>query len=201
MNTDTTKAAQTVNRDWDLRGVDIETRYAKFSSEPLGDEDILALGKARMVLPSASVADKLFLTHVSDCRCYHVRLADWALMVADGIAKAQHRKRNGKRYRTYCEGYEAEWGAQAALDGIALAMYGTAPSLDSRAEWFGIAPQTYRKIRDFVGGVAVDAITEFGYALEWAHGMRRDRFLDGRYEAIVGETLKVRVGEGYAIFG
>lgn len=187
--------------DWDLRGVDIETRYAKFSSEPLGDEDMMALGKARMVIPSASIGDKLFLTHVSDCRCYHTHLADWALMVADGIAKSQHRKRGGKRYRTYCEGYQPEWGAQAALDGIALAMFGQCPSLESRAEWFGIAPQTYRKIRDFVGGVAVEAITEFRYTLEWAHGSRRDRFLDGRYESITGQNLKVRVGEGYAIFG
>lgn len=179
-----------VSGDWDLRGIDLETRYAKFSRETLSDEDVWALAMAKLVLPASSVGDKLFLTRVSDCRGYRAELSEWALMVARSIAKARFKHPGGQRRRAYCEGYREDWGTQAALDGLSLALYGNCPEITVRAEFFGVHKETYRKIRDFVGGGAVDLMTEFRYALEWAHGRRRDRVFDAR-----AESLKCR-GEG-----
>jgi hypothetical protein len=187
----TRPGSPSVSGDWDLRGIDLETRYAKFSREPLPDEDVWALAMAKLVLPASSVGDKLFLTHVSDCQCYRAELSEWALMVARGIAKARYKRPGGQRRREYCEAYREDWGTQAALDGLSLALYGNCPEITGRAEFFGVHKETYRKIRDFVGGLAVDLMAEFRYALEWAHGWRRDRVFDAR-----AESLKCRGGGG-----
>lgn len=195
------KAAQIAGGDWDLRGVDIDTRYARFTAEPLSEDDMMALGKAKMVIPAASVGDKLFLTRVSDCSCYLRDLADWGVMVGECIAKARYKRPGGSRRRAYCEAYASEWGAQAAADGASLAVYGNCEPVSHRVDWYGVDAKTYRKVRDFVGGVSVGAIAEFRYALEWAHGLRRDRLFDGRYEAATGRRLKVRMLDGCAIVG
>lgn len=173
-----------VSGDWDLRGIDLETRYAKFSRETLSDEDVWALAMAKLVLPASSVGDKLFLTRVSDCRGYRAELSEWALMVARSIAKARYQRPGGQRRRAYCEAYRDDWGPQAAMDGLSLALYGNCPALQGQADLFGVDHSTYRKIRDFVGGAATDLMTEYRYALEWAHGWRRDRVFDARAESL-----------------
>lgn len=176
--------------DYDLRGADIEMRFAKFSRDPLSDDEVWALSMAKLVLPASSIGDKLFLTRVSDCRGYRAEIADWAAMVAGTVAGARLKRPGGIRRRVYCEGYQSGWGRHAALDGVALAMFGECPPLTVQADRFGVDHKTYRKIRDFVGGVAVDAIAEYRFALEWAMGWRRDRVFDAR-----AAELKVRIPE------
>lgn len=195
----TTEAAKEVRAggDWDMRGRDVDQRYARWTLEALTDDEMLALGKAAMVQPPGSVADQLFLTSRSECDCYGESLVRWGLMVADGIAKARYRHPGGQRYRAYCEGYDPLWGRQAVLDGLALAMFGPSKvtGLTERAAQFQVGAHTYQKIRDFVGGIAAEGIGDFRFSLLWAAGTVRDRELDARYEAItaLNEIAKTAV--------
>ena len=174
--------------DWDIRGSDLDQRYAKFAREPLSDDEILWLSLASRVMPANSIADKLFLTSRSGCDCYLSDIAAWGDLVASGIAMALYRSKTGKRRRTYVEGYDDHWGRQAARDGLAMAMFGPRdiPGVVARADQFGCGKQAYQRIRDFVGGAAAVCMEEYRWALLWAMGRIRDRMFDARLEALNG---------------
>jgi len=174
--------------DWDIRGSDLDQRYARFAREPLSDDEILWLSLASRVMPANSIADKLFLTSRSGCDCYLSDIAAWGDMVADGIAKALYRAKTGKRRRTYVEGYDARWGRQAARDGLAMAMFGPRdiPGVVARADQFGCGKQAYQRVRDFVGGAAAVCMEEYRWALLWAMGRIRDRMFDARLDGLNG---------------
>ena len=105
--------------DWDIRGSDLDQRYARFGRSLMSDDEIWWLSMAKHVMPDNSVADKLFLTSRSGCDCYMGDLLRWGTMVAEGIASARYKARDGKNRRTYVESYDVRWGKQAALDGMA----------------------------------------------------------------------------------
>src|SRR5690606_13216737 len=115
------------------------------------------------------------------------RLTMWGRVVAIGIASAGYKAPNGSRRRTYVEGYCESWGRFAVADGLTLALYGKAgANAADRVTALGCGRQGYERIRDFVGGALVNAITEYRVALEWATGSRRDRVLTGRWEGATG---------------
>lgn len=176
-----------MSNDYDLRGDDLDQRFARFGLRPLSDADVWALGMATMVMPDGNPGAEAYLAQVSGTTLFTERLTIWGRVVALGVAQGGYKAPNGRRRRAYVEGYDESWGRYAVADGLTLALYGKAADLLGHGS---ANYQGYRRIRDFVGGALVDAIAEFRMALEWACGYRRDRVLEGRWESATG--LKYR---------
>lgn len=174
----------------------MDKRFARFGLRPLSDADVWALSMAAMVMPDGNPGAEGYLSQVSGTTLFSGRLTMWGRVVAIGIAHSLYKAPNGRRRRTYVEGYDSFWAEFAVADGLTLALYGKA----SDELGYGAANyQGYRRIRDFVGGALVNAIAEFRAALEWATGSRRDRVLDGRWEGITG--LNYREAQSNATMG
>lgn len=179
--------------NWDSIGEDLTRRYAKFTSRTLTDDEVLWLSLASKVMPAGCPGAMLFLTSASQADCYFADIREWGTMVAEGIAKSKYKGGHGrKNRRTYVEGYDIRWGRQAALDGLAVAMFGlgVAPSLHDRAAEFQVRQEAYKRIRDFVAGAALAAIIEFRWALLWAAGRVRSAEFDYRVESQVKSDSK-----------
>lgn len=170
----------------DIKGTDIDQRFARFGLRPLNDEDVWALSMADMVMPVGSPGAAGYLTHVAGVDGFAVQLAAWGRMVAQGIASGRYVARGGERRRGYVEGYSEGWGRYAVADGLSLAIFGNAPDAKARCDALNVGRQGYLRIRDFVGGCLLTALLEYRCALEWALGYRRDRTLEGRWEGITG---------------
>lgn len=165
----------------------LDARFARFTLRPLADSDVWALSMAAMVMPDGNPGPEAYLSQVSGTNLFAGRLTLWGRVVAIGIASAGHKAADGSRRRTYVEGYDEAWGRYAVADGLTLALYGYAEvGIGERSRELGCGKQGYQRIRDFVGGALVSAITEFRVALAWATGSQRDRVLAGRWEGMTG---------------
>lgn len=165
----------------------LDQRFARFGLRPLTDADVWALSMAAMVMPDGNPGAEAYLMQVAGVDTFVPRLTLWGRVIAIGIAAGQYKAPGGSRRRSYVEGYDEAWGRYAVADGLTLALYGYAEAgLGERCAMLGCGKQGYQRIRDFVGGALVNAITEFRVALEWATGYRRDRVLSGRWEGITG---------------
>lgn len=164
----------------------LDKRFARFGREPLTDEEVFALGMAAMVMPDGNPGAEAYLTKVAGLSDFVPRLTIWGRVVAIGIAHASYRARDGKRRRAYVEDYDEAWGRFAVADGLTLALFSEAPGIVQRCSDLKCGKQGYQRIRDFVGGAVLMAVTEFRCALEWAFGTRRDRVFEGRWEGLTG---------------
>lgn len=181
---------------YDIRGSDLDQRFAVFGLRPLPDEEVWALALASMVVPEGSPGAAAYLSHVAGVDCFAGELAKWGRMVAQGVAQGRYVGRGGQRRRGYVEGYKEAWGRFAVADGLSLAIFGNAPDAKARADTLKVGRQGYIRIRDFVGGCAVTAMSEYRCALEWALGYRRDRVFEGRWEGATGlKWAESRSGE------
>lgn len=175
--------------DYDLRGDDMDQRFARFGLRPLSDADVWALGMATMVMPDGNPGAEAYLAQVSGTTLFTERLTIWGRVVALGVAQGGYKAPNGRRRRAYVECYDESWGRYAVADGLTLALYGKAADAIGKSK-----DQGYRRVRDFVGGALVNSIAEFRIALEWATGARRDRVLEGRWESITGLNFGQSLG-------
>lgn len=185
--------------DWTLRGQDLDQRYAKFERSPLSDQEVWNLGKARIVCDGNShIGMMLYLTSRSETTVFAHAIRDWALMVGDGIAAAMYKPPGAKRRRRYSELAQIVL-RQAALDGAVLAMFGplVVPSPHERRQQFGVRDEAYRKIRDFVGGVAATLLANYSFALEYAWGHVRSRVCDSIIEQLSRDGLESDDTVGY----
>lgn len=171
---------------YDLKGVDLDQRFARFGHEALTDAEVWALSMATMVLPNGSPGCAAYLTRVSGTKEYVDELKVWGAIVACGICSARYKAPSGLRRRAYVEGFDWSWGRLAVADGLTLALYGMAPALHGRCDELKVGEQAFSRIRDFIGGTLVNAIAEFKWALGWALGYHRDRVLEGRWEGVTG---------------
>jgi len=190
--------------DYDVRGDDLDQRFARFGLRPLSDADVWALGMATMVMPDGNPGAEAYLAQVSGTTLFTERLTIWGRVVALGISRGGYKAPNGRRRRAYVECYDESWGRYAVADGLTLALYGKAADAIGKSK-----DQGYRRVRDFVGGALVNSIAEFRIALEWATGARRDRVLEGRWESITGlnfgdarrdANMSCAVGSRYPMF-
>ena len=171
-----------MSTDYDLRGRDMDTGFARFGLRHLSEEEFCALSIASMVTPNASPGAAAYLTYVSQCTCFVPELTDWGMMVASGISDAKYRSRYGARRRAYVEGYEPRWGESAVYDAMAIAFVGEAPAgVMERSLMLGVGKQGYQRIRDFIAGAYKLAVDDYRLALAWAMGMRRDSLLESRW--------------------
>jgi hypothetical protein len=180
---------------------DIDTRYASFCLRPLTDEEVWALSAASMVLPSGNPGCAAFLAYVSGTRGFADQLREYSQMAAASAGASRYIGQRGIRRRAYVEGYNPRWGVVAAQDGLEIATgnHYEVPNARDRVKALGCGRQGYERIRDFVGGLLVDAICEFRHALRWALGDMRDRVFESRWETITG--LKWSGRETYGKMG
>lgn len=174
------------NGDYDLRGRDLDQRFARFGSHALSDEEVCALSLASMVTPDACPAAEIYLLHVSHARVCIPTVRAWGLGVARGLAAAKYKGRGRQRRRTLVEGYKDTWGQSAVDDAIMLLMYGECPGIGVRADANGVGKQAYQRVRDLVHACFCIAIAEYKLALGWAMGYRRDSLLESRWGRVSG---------------
>lgn len=196
-----------MSSDYDVRGTDLDQRYARWCLRPLTDQEIWNLGKASIVCPSPhGIAAKMFLTSRSTTVEWAEEIRDWAAALGNEIAKAMYLPKGGKRRVIYSRIESESVRRQAALDGVAIALFGVhaTPTLWERRTRFGVDERAYRKIRDFVGGAAVNLIANFRFALEWAWGYSTSREFDRLFEALgcgeftAWDSLDLQEGEEFS---
>lgn len=189
MNMETTKAAQTVSM---LAGLyertDEPDAVQRTAAYWWGahDEDVgwwLALCK----LVNSPIAQSLYIAHVAEDVRHARGLKDWAYRVAVEYAGSRG---SGQRRRSLVEAYRADWGHQAARDGLAAALWphirDEIPGRDKRCDQFGCGHQAYQRVRDEVARQAGDLITGFAMDMEQCRQNRFSRDFRDRWELAAG---------------
>ena len=159
--------------DYDLRGSDLQTYYAQFGRRAMSDAAIWALAKAEMEMPANHIGFKAWITCVAGVESYCPELQRWAVGLAATVARMKPRLR--KNARRFVVSYRPEWGRQAAIDGLSIALFGadTVPSIQSRATTLGCDWDAYQRLRDFVAGAVVMQMVEYQSELAWAVKVER----------------------------
>ena len=162
------EAAVDVVADYTVRGRDLRQLYAPFCRRPLGDQAIWCLSLASSTLPEHHIGFEAWITDTADTDCHIPKLSAWCKSLAETAATLKPLL--GKRRRLLVESYRKDWGDQAALDGLVLALRGkgSVPTLESRAAEFGCVLRAYGRIRGIVAGCVVLLMTQYESALEWA---------------------------------
>lgn len=168
------ESAIQVGGDWDIKSQDLRQYYAGFTRRALPDGAIWRLSLAQSCLPSEHIGYKVWLTMVAGTERFVPEMQAWAIGLGETIAQMKPRLR--KNAREFVPSYRAEWGRQAALDGLGVAILGAdkAPSVSSRSTEFGCDWDAYERIRSFVAGSLLLAQWQYEDALRWAHKVARD---------------------------
>lgn len=162
-----------VGGDWQVKGRDLRQLYAPFCRRPLGDDAIWCLSLACSTLPENHIGYQAWITDVADADCHLPELARWSKSLA--ATAATLKPLLGRRRRLLVESYRQDWGDQAALDGLQMALQGKGaiPAATSRAEQFGIHRDPYKRIRGLIAGCVVLQMAQFEDALAWAVKVQR----------------------------
>lgn len=188
-----TKAAQTVASLAGLYQREVEPDAVQRTAAywwGAQDEDVgWWLSLCKLVNPEP--AQGLYIAHVAeDWRVAH-KLKEWAYTAAVEFAGSRG---SGQRKRSQVEAYRADWGHQAARDGLAMALWpelsGEVPGIGKRCEQFRCGKQGYQRVRDEVMRQAGDLITGFAMDMEQC---RRDRFsrdFRERWERVAGREWR-----------
>lgn len=147
----------------------IYTMFADFTNAPIGCDRAGWLQMVGMV--SGTLATDLFLTKASWADRAWPRIKEWGYLKAVEYVGA---RKSVQRGRSVVESYRVDWGHQAARDGLAIALWGACgvPGSRERALHFKCGQQAYRRVRDEVGGLATDLLTEVEHYMEMCAGLR-----------------------------
>lgn len=150
------------------------------------DEDVgwwLALCK----MVNGALAQSLYIAHIAEDVRHARGLKDWAYRTAVEYAGGRG---SGQRRRGLVEAYRADWGRQAARDGLAAALWPhlreDIPGIGKRCEAFGCGKQAYQRVRDEVMRSACDLIAGFAMDMEQCRTNRFSRDFIGRWEIAAG---------------
>ena len=162
-----------VQGDYQVRGRDLRQLYAPFCRRPLGDQAIWCLSLASSTLPDNHIGYQAWITDTADTDCHMAELAAWCKSLAETAATLKPLL--GKRRRLIVESYRKDWGDQAAIDGLVLALRGkgAVPSPEARAEQFNCHRDPYRRIRSIVAGCVILQMAQYEDALGWAVRVQR----------------------------
>ena len=148
--TATAEAAANVTADYQIKGRDLRQAFSGFCRAPLNDAAIWSLSQATAALPAHHIGFQVWITEVAGANVHMGHIIRWSKRLA--WASACLKPRMGVRRRRMVEGYRSDWGNQAALDAVELALTGACPSAIGRAEEFGVHRDSFRRVRNFVGG-------------------------------------------------
>ena len=157
--------------DWQVKGRDLRQAFAGFCRVPLTDSAIWSLSQASAQLPPKHIGFQVWITEVAGADTHIASIVRWAKRLA--WCAACLKPRMGVRRRKMIEGYRRDWGNQAALDAIQLALTGSCPSAIGRAEQFAVHRDSYRRLRNFVAGALV--LQSGQYESELAIAVRGNR--------------------------
>lgn len=168
------EAAITFVGDYDIKARELRQYYAGFCRRALPEGALWRLSLAQSCLPDNHPGFQAWITVVAGTDRFCVPLQDWAVGLGATIAKMKPRLR--LRRRTYVASYDHTWGRQAAIDGLTLALFGEAKTtpVNERAKEFGCDWHAYARIRAFVAGALILAMSQYEDALRWAHRVARD---------------------------
>lgn len=160
--------------DWQIKGRDLRQLFAGFGRIPLNDSAIWSLSLAQSTMPNNHVGYQAWITMVADTDCHGEHLADWVKSLARALATLRPLM-GRKRRDVLVKSYRQDWGDQAALDGLQIALYGAnkVEGYDARANAFGCRWQAYKRIRDLVAGVVTMQMAQYESALSWAVRLQR----------------------------
>lgn len=190
MNTDTTKAAQTVAM---LAGLysppevpDAAQRTAAYWWGAQDEEVPWWLGLCKLV--NGATAQCLYIAAVADDARHARGMKDWAYGVAAEYAVSRG---GGTRRRAVVEAYRPEWGHQAARDGLAAALWPQLaheiPGIVKRCDGLKCGHQAYQRVRDEVNRQASDRIVEFSMDMEQCRLGKFSRDFIERWERATGK--------------
>ena len=167
------QGAEAVQADYAVKGRDLRQLYAPFCRRPLGDQAIWCLSLASSTLPENHIGYAAWITDTADTDCHTRELEEWCKSLAETAATLKPLL--GKRRRLLVESYRKDWGDQAALDGLVLALRGkdAIPAASDRATQFDCLVRPYVRIRGLVAGCVVLQMTQYESALEWAVRIQR----------------------------
>lgn len=158
MNSATAKEVR-AEGDWTVKGRDLRQAYAGFCRVPLGDAAIWSLSQASSQLPTQHIGFQVWITEIAGADTHMAAIVRWAKRLA--WCASCLKPRMGVRRRRMVEGYRADWGDQAALDAVQLALTGSCPSARTQSEHFQIHRDGYKRLRNFVAGALVLQSSQF----------------------------------------
>jgi hypothetical protein len=159
--------------DWQIKGRDLRQLYAPFCRRPLGDQAIWCLSLASSTLPDHHIGYQAWITDTADTDCHIADLIRWCKDLA--ATAATLKPLLGRRRRLLVESYRKDWGDQAAVDGLWLALRGpdAVHPIQGRAEYFGCSERAYKRIRSIVAGCVILQMSQYEDALRWAVAVQR----------------------------
>lgn len=160
--------------DYHIKARDLRQLFAGFGRIPLSDSAIWSLSLAQSAMPPNHIGYEAWITLVADVDCHGEHMAAWAKSLAGSMANLKPllgRQRRDPLVRSY----RAEWGDQAALDGLSIALWGhnSVAGYDARAEAFKCRWQAYKRVRDLIAGVVTMQMHQYENALGWAVHLQR----------------------------
>lgn len=160
--------------DYDVKGRDLRQYYAIFTRRALPDGAIWRLALASTCLPGGHPGYMAWMTVISGTERFCPELQRWAVGLGSTVARMKPRIR--KNAREFVPSYRHEWGRQASLDGLCMALFGRdkVPATLARAESLGCERASYARVRNFVAGAILLSMQQYEDALQWAHRVARD---------------------------
>lgn len=166
---------------------DADQRTAAFWWGAHDEEVAWALALANVVSPDP-IAKHLYVAHAAEDVRHNRQIKEWGYRAAVEFAGA---KGSGQRKRSMVESYRADWGHQAARDGLCMALWpelrDDVPGLGKRAEQFKCGKQAYQRVRDEVQRQACDLIAGFKLDVTEILSERFSRDFIGRWESATGK--------------
>lgn len=154
-------------------------RYCRFTRERLSEYDLLALAMASAVTPHIPGCD-LYLAHVAEAESVMPAIEAWARALVEAWATERVLGPGGQRHRQRIAVWSWLWAHSAIANGVGIALWGIGRrELDPPPRL--VSEPTWRRVRDFARDAATVALAEYIVALEWAHGLRRDPWLERRW--------------------
>lgn len=165
---------------------DADQRTAAYWWGAQDEEVAWALAICNTVAPEP-IAQRLYIAHAAEDARHARDVKDWGYRVAVEFAGSLG---SGQRKRSQVEGYRAEWGHQAARDGLAIALWphlrDEVPGIGRRCEAFRCGKQGYQRVRDEVQRQACDLIAGFRLDMTETLDGRFSHDFRNRWESVTG---------------
>lgn len=147
----------------------LRSYYAGFCRRALPEGALWRLSMASSYLPENHVGYQVWLSLVAGTDRFDKQLEQWAAALAPTIAVMKPKR--GKHAYPYVKSYSHEWGRQAAMDGVAMALRGkdSVDTVWARSKEFGCDRDAYARIRGFVAGALLMAASQYETELRLVH--------------------------------
>ena len=171
---------------------DIDDQIAKRVSAwwwGAADEEIAGHLATAHLIAKCPIARDVYLGRIADDTSQFRKMKEWGYLQAVEFVGA---KGSGQRKRSMVESYRADWGRQAARDGIARVLWPWLehPGRNVQAARFGVGHQAYQRVRDEVMGRTLEAFVGFLFDLRCIVSGQWTRDMIERWEQATGAEFR-----------